>query len=195
MDAGVSERRSVARDVHDGVAQELAFIASRAQGLDCTGRDAMIVAQIRAAALRALMEARLAIEGLRAADDLPLGVLLERALACVQARAAVEVTLEVADDIAVDAERRTALLRILSQAIANATEHGAARHVAVRLCARDGGLSLRIADDGCGFDVASAATARGWGLVGMEERAGALGGTFRVVSRPGHGATVEVMLP
>jgi len=190
-----TDRRRVARDVHDGLAQELAFIATHAQRLDRTGADAAIVRQIQAAAQRALLEARLVIELLRASDDAPLEVLVKRAVAAFEARfrVTVDLDLDLAGATGVDAERRTAFLRILGQALANAVEHGAASRVAVSLRACDDGVSLRVDDNGCGFDASR--TSVGWGLTGMRERAELLGGRFSISSRPGLGAAVEVVLP
>jgi signal transduction histidine kinase len=187
------DRRRVARDVHDGLAQELAFIASHAQRLDRTGADAALVGQIQAAAQRALQEARVTIELLRAPDDAPLELLVKQTVAAFQARFRVAVDLDLAGAPGVDAERCTAFLRILGQAMVNAVEHGGASRMAVRLRSCDGRLSLRVADNGCGFDTSH--TTSGWGIVGMRERAELLGGRFDVSSRPGLGATVEVVIP
>jgi signal transduction histidine kinase len=56
-------------------------------------------------------------------------------------------------------------------------------------------VRLRISDDGSGFDPQAAAVrGRGFGLTSMRERAHAVGGSFDVRSRPGRGATVEVLL-
>ena len=188
-----TDRRRVARDVHDGLAQELAFIASHAQRLDRSGADAAIVRQLQAAAQRALLEARLTIELLRAPDDAPLDLLVKRTVASFQARFRVAVDLDLAGAPGVDAERRTAFLRILGQAMANAVEHGGASRMVVRLRECDGGVSLRVDDNGCGFDASR--TRSGWGLTGMRERAELLGGRFNISSRPGLGAAVEVGLP
>jgi signal transduction histidine kinase len=54
---------------------------------------------------------------------------------------------------------------------------------------------LRIVDNGRGFDAGRTGAARGFGLVGMRERAEALGAAFSLVSEPGRGTTVEVRLP
>jgi signal transduction histidine kinase len=188
-----TDRRRVAREVHDGLAQELAFIASQAQRLDRTGGDAAIVRHIQAAAQRALLEVRLTIELLRAPDDAPLELLVKRAVASFEARFRVAVDLDLAGAPGVDAERRTAFLRILGQALANAVQHGGASRVVVRLRACEEGVTLRVEDNGRGFDASR--TASGWGLTGMRERAELLGGRFSISSRPGLGAAVEVVLP
>jgi signal transduction histidine kinase len=92
-------------------------------------------------------------------------------------------------------ETREALLRILREAVANAARHSAASEVRVRL-RQDDHLSLRVEDDGRGFDTADLAHLSGrFGLVSMRERAEALGGSFTIVSRLQGGTAVEVTLP
>ena len=54
-------------------------------------------------------------------------------------------------------------------------------------------LSVEVADDGCGFDVA--ATSRGNGLTNMEDRLDALGGTLHIASSPGEGTTLRATIP
>ncbi|MGB2711941.1 MAG: histidine kinase, partial [Conexibacter sp.] len=150
--AAAIDRRGLAREVHDGLAQELAFIASQARRLDRSGTNATIVPQIQYAAQRALLEVRCTIESLRAPEDAPLELLLARVVTLFETRFGVDVELDLADRLDVGDEQRAALLRIVGQAITNAASHGGATHVLVQLARRDGGLVLRVDDDGCGFD-------------------------------------------
>jgi signal transduction histidine kinase len=89
--------------------------------------------------------------------------------------------------------------RIVQEAITNAIRHAGARDLRVRLERTPQRISLRIRDDGRGFDVDvrldGAAAAGHLGVVGMRERVRALGGAFRLLSRPGAGTTIEVELP
>jgi signal transduction histidine kinase len=89
-------------------------------------------------------------------------------------------------------EHKTCIYRVVQEALHNVTRHGHAKAVQIHLAQRDGGLQLTIRDDGQGFEPASE---RGIGLLGMEERVTHLGGSFRVVSRPGEGALISVSLP
>jgi signal transduction histidine kinase len=192
----VNERRRMARDMHDGLAQELAFIATHSQRLGNAGDDATTVAHLRAAAERALHDSRTTIAVLTSAEDVPLDLLVVRTVDSFRSRFGVEVDLDLAGGVAVDAEQRNALLRILHEALTNAVRHGGAEQVFVRLSTGPSGLSLRIADDGCGFDVAGAfAAGKGLGLVSMSERAEMLGGTLNILSRSSGGTVVEVVLP
>jgi signal transduction histidine kinase len=188
--AVLEERRRLARDLHDGVAQELGFIATRAQEL-AASKDGE-AQRIAAAAERGLDEARRAIAALTRAVDEPLDVALAQAAEEVAGRAGARVRLSLDPAADVPATTREALLRIVREAVTNATRHGNASSISVELTNGDG-LSLRIADDGVGFDPKDPSV--GFGLISMRDRARALGGELRVASTPGHGTEVEVILP
>jgi signal transduction histidine kinase len=194
--AAVDERRRMARDMHDGLAQELAFIASHSQRLSHTGEDAATVAHLRSAAERALHDSRTTIAVLTATEDLPLDQLIVRTVDSFRSRFGIDVELDLRRNVVVDDEWRNALLRILHEALNNAVRHGSAQRIVVSLGGDSNGPSLRIADDGRGFDVPAAMRAGGGlGLSSMQERAGLLGGALRIVSTPGAGTVVEVGLP
>ena len=192
----VAERRRMARDMHDGLAQELAFITTHSQRLGHRGDDAATVIHLKAAAERALHDSRTTIAALTSPDDTPLDVSIVRTVDTFRSRFGVEVELDLEHDVIVDAERGNALLRILHEALINAIRHGSAEEILVRLTDGEGGLFLHIADDGSGFDVPAAVSAgKGLGLTSMGERAATLGGHVNVVSSPGTGTVVEVGLP
>ena len=90
------------------------------------------------------------------------------------------------------------ILRIYLEALRNVEKHGDATHTNITLTARGDDIVLTVADDGRGFD-ADASRARdsasGWGLMIMRERARALGGELRIISKPGVGTRVEVAVP
>jgi signal transduction histidine kinase len=188
--AVLEERRRLARELHDGVAQELGFIATRAQELaSATDAEAQ---RIVAAAERGLDEARRAIAALTRAVDEPLDIALAQAAEEVAGRVGARVRLSLDPAADVPATTREALLRIVREAVTNATRHGGATSISVELTNGDG-LSLRVADDGVGFDPERSTT--GFGLVSMRDRARALGGELRIVSTPGEGTSIEVVLP
>ena len=85
------------------------------------------------------------------------------------------------------------LFRIAQEALQNAIKYSGAHHVSVHLSGADG-LTLTIVDDGVGFDV-NAAWGRGLGLISMNERVEAVGGTFEIRSEPGAGTRVGVTVP
>jgi signal transduction histidine kinase len=190
--AVLDERRRVARELHDGLAQELAFIRAETRRLGSGAADA--IATLVSAADRALEESRAAIATLNRPLDEPLVDMLRASAEAVALRAGACVVTEDGGGGHVAPDVRHALSRIVREATANAVRHGDARTITLRV----GGpreLRVEIVDDGRGFDVERDVRADAYGLVGMRERAEALGGRLTVRSEPGRGTTVEVVLP
>jgi signal transduction histidine kinase len=183
--AAARERRRIARDLHDGVAQELAFIRRRAARLagDPDAEEIVVAAE------RALEDSRWAIEHLAQAPDEPLDRVLGRHASVIAARTGVAVTFSTSGSADVGPEVSEALARILGEAVTNA-RHGNASLVHVELTADP--LRLRVIDDGAGFD--TTANAPGFGLGGMRERAALVGAELSVRSGPGAGTEVAVEL-
>jgi signal transduction histidine kinase len=190
--AVVEERRRLARDLHDGAAQELSFILRRLRRL--AERDEEL-APVAAAAQRALDESRRAIGALSRTMEEPFTVVLADATAEVAARSGATLSLRLDPHVAVAGPVADALLRIACEAVANAAVHSGAEAVVLELC-RDDRLRLRVSDEGSGFDPATVTQRRGarFGLVSMRERAAAVGAELKIRSAPGGGTTVEVAL-
>ena len=188
--ATLEERRRIARDLHDGLAQELAYISSQARGL----KQEPVSARLVAAADRALDESRSAIAALTGPLDESLESAVARAAEDVADRHGAEVRLDLAEGIDASLETRDAFVRIVREGITNAIRHGSATRLAVRL-ENSRGLRLEIEDNGSGFDVAGSAGGSGFGLVSMRERARAIGGDLRIESVTGRGTTIEVVIP
>lgn len=92
----------------------------------------------------------------------------------------------------------TACFRVVQEALTNIARHARARNVAVRLKVADGGVVVRIQDDGVGFDVPAArerAAGTSLGLVGMEERVSAFGGELEIRSATGQGTEIVTRFP
>lgn len=192
--ARLEERRELARDLHDGLAQELSFLVTHVQAPADLRRRGEWLAQLRAAAQRALDESRRAITVLTATNPPPLEADLTSTTELIAARTGASVQLEVHGP-APAPEHHEAIIRIVREAVTNATRHGGATMVGIELV--DGSdRRLRVSDNGRGFDVDSVRRAKhGFGLLSMEERARALGASFSVRSAPGEGTTVEVSWP
>jgi signal transduction histidine kinase len=191
--AVLEERRRIARDLHDGLAQELSFIAGAAESLQREPRTQMNVATIAAAAERALDESRRAIAALTRSPDEPLDIAVAQAAYEVANRVGTRLALDLDPAVQVPPSTREQLVRIVREAVTNAARHGKAETVTVALMNGDG-VTLRIADDGLGFEP-TAVTGAGFGLVSMGERVHALGGELRIVSTRQDGTSVEVLLP
>jgi signal transduction histidine kinase len=82
------------------------------------------------------------------------------------------------------------------EALRNGLVHGGARHLSVSLARAGSDIELTVSDDGSGFDPeAVRGNGSGLGLVSMEERAYALGGTLKVISARGLGTTIAARVP
>jgi signal transduction histidine kinase len=189
----LAERRRVARDLHDGIAQDLAFIAahgpSMAEGL---GEQHPLVV----AARRALDISRSTISEL---SD-PNGATVREALQAVAHELGERFGISIAVNAQLDRDlaghEREHVTRIAREAIANAARHGGARNVIVSLRDTGTGIALRVVDDGRGIagnDLVPAP--EGFGLRSMRERAAALGGQLSVRQPRLGGTELEVVLP
>jgi signal transduction histidine kinase len=99
------------------------------------------------------------------------------------------------DEIALDRERTLAVYRICQEALNNIAKYAKATSVSVEVNASATVLSLRIRDNGRGFEPAALDKKNCFGIRGMRERALSLGGRLDVAGEPGHGVCVELTLP
>jgi signal transduction histidine kinase len=188
--AVLEDRRRLARELHDGVIQELAYIRSESRSIPATitAKDNII-----SASDRALDEARAAVHALGRSSGEALGFVLHRAAQQVAERFELNLEVDVDGSIQVSQDQQHALTRITREAVSNAARHGDAARVSLRLWRTGRQHSLMIQDDGTGFDVAAAFGAgTGYGLVSMRERARALPGSFCLKAEPGAGSRVTV---
>jgi PAS domain S-box-containing protein len=193
------ERRRIAADIHDDPIQVMSAVDMRLQLL--LARPERVDAhelgelgeELRSAIDRLrnlLFELRpvaLDLEGLTPA----IGMYLEHS--AKETGWTWEVINELDEEPSEDA--RVSFYRIAQEAVTNARKHANATHVDVRLTSLDGGLLLRIADDGDGFDPSVKPQPGHLGLATVTERAELAGGWCRVRSRPGDGAELECWMP
>ena len=184
------ERRRLARDLHDGVAQELAFIATEAARCQATPDQ---LDRIAAAASRALDESRRAISALTRPLDQPLDEAVGLAAEEVAARTGAAVRLDLDPTVVVSPPVREALVRILREAVGNAARHANAATIDVVLAKDRDRLVLRVVDDGDGF-LPNHVHDR-FGIVSMTERASSIGGQLSIATELGAGTTVELGIP
>jgi signal transduction histidine kinase len=189
--AVAEERRRIARDLHDGLAQELAYLARNLAVLDGeTSGDQL--RRLQRAVERAQLESRRAVSMLAAPTGQRIEATLADAAGEIAERFHVGLDLDLAPGVQLSPPRAEALIRIACEAVTNAARHSGAGRVSINL-ERDGPrVRLRISDQGHGFDPAIPGS--GFGLVSMCERARSVGGELQISSAPGRGSKVEAAL-
>lgn len=188
--AVLEERQRIACDLHDGVAQELAYMARNLYALSGTV-DEECLGRLRRSVERAQRESRRAISAMAAPSGQPFEVALAEAVNEVAERYHVELDLDLTCGIQLSASRREALMRIACEAVTNAARHSGVSKVDLGLEREGSGVRLRVSDKGHGFDTAVPGSG-GFGLTSMRERAHSVGGELLVTSAPGRGSQVEV---
>ena len=195
------ERRHLARELHDEIGQALTAAKINLQSIVGNGGSASFARLQQTTAIldRLLGQVRQISLDLRPSmlDDLGLVPALRSLLDEQGRRASVGVRFS-AENMPenFDPEIQTTCFRIAQEAITNAVRHANATQIDVDLRCENGKLRLLIRDNGVGFDVESVqAQAVGLGLIGITERAGLVDGRARIISSPGKGTTIEVVLP
>ena len=186
--AVLEDRRRLARELHDGVVQEITYIRAETLASEKAPRERIV-----SACDRALGEARAAIDALGRNPQEPLGFVLHRAARELAERYDGRIEVDVDDSVTADAPQRQALVRITREAVSNALRHGNADLICVRLVRDQERRRLVVVDDGDGFDIDAVIRASpGYGLTSMRDRARALPGEIHIVSSPDHGTEVGV---
>jgi signal transduction histidine kinase len=205
--AVVEERQRIAREMHDGLAQELGYLNLKIGELEAdlpSGASSNLRAELgrmKRVVAGAYEEVRQAIFGLR--------MMVSRGLGLVPIL--VEYLHEFGEQSGITVELRTAdggppwlspaaevqLIRIIQEALANVRKHAQAEKAWVIFGTEGGKVKVVVQDDGQGFEPGEATRlGRGsFGLQSMRERAELMGGSFEVESRPGAGTKVIVLLP
>jgi signal transduction histidine kinase len=198
--ATLEERQRLARELHDSVTQELygitmyAEATARLLAANETGLAAEHLRDLRDTAQEALREMRLLIFELRPPllDREGLIAALEARLETVEGRSGLQTEFHVEGIDRLPLPLEEGLYRIAQEALNNALRHAQARCIRVCLCGHADRIALEVADDGVGFDPATAQEGGGLGLAGMRERTDRLGGRLTLTSRPGQGTQVKV---
>jgi PAS domain S-box-containing protein len=206
-EAQEGQDRRLAADLHDGHVQSLAAIGFKLEQarlrLGASGSPEVdeLLWQVTKDLSAEVTSLRRTIGRLRplvlVEDGLEAALREEAKSACNRAAlVSCEVTSEL--DGRLDPVVETALFRVAQQALANVVDHAGATHALVAIECSAKGVTLRVSDDGCGFDpdhVQVLADIAHFGLIAMRERVEALGGRFLVITAPGDGTVVEAKLP
>ncbi|MEK7777005.1 MAG: GAF domain-containing sensor histidine kinase, partial [Chloroflexota bacterium] len=203
-----TERTRLSREMHDGLAQVLAYVNTKAQAVEAfltQGDIPEAEAQVRElsqAARQVYKDIREGILALRTqiGPERNLKEVLEEYVSEYQLQLGkpVEVRWELQPgDMDLSPLQEVQIVRIVQEALTNVRKHADASHVVVGFMARDTDLEIEVRDDGKGFN--PLAVRRGdWphlGLQTMQERAEAIGGSFDIDSTPGRGTLVRVRVP
>jgi two-component system sensor histidine kinase DegS len=204
LQAQEDERRRLAREIHDGPAQ--AFVNAileldhcrRLLNSDPQTADTKLE-RLEGDLRASLSEVRQFVHDLRPGPvaDLGLVAALRQYLEDYARRAGLAVSFDADPDLArLPAPIELGVFRIVQEALQNARKHSMAKQVAVSLRRRTATLEIRVRDDGVGFDREARRQERGhFGLSGMSERAVLLRAHLEIISAPGAGTEVHLVVP
>ncbi len=199
----LEERTRLAREIHDGLAQNLAYIRWKLYQMDRwqqqgdTSRLVQEMSLLRQVVEESYQEVREAIEGLRLTPDpqRSFADILEDYTRRFALRTGLHVELHI-EDVQLPLAPQIQLLRVVQEALTNVRKHARASRVTLTLSRHREGIQLHIQDDGVGFDPARVAhEERRFGLRIMAERVQALGGQLHIHARPGEGTQIAVWVP
>ena len=195
-----TERKSLSRELHDAVGQSLSAVQFELHDLAAVLERQQEPLRSRVDRIRQLVEGCLAMVRnmarlLRPAmlDDLGLAAALEGQAREISRYTGVHVAVDAAELSAeLPDEHKICVFRIVQEALNNVCRHANADSVKITVRSSNGWASAMIEDDGRGFRPGHT---KGLGLIGMQERVAALGGTLEIQSEPGKGTQIEVRVP
>jgi signal transduction histidine kinase len=203
--AVAEERALLAREMHDGMAQVLAYVNTKAQAVHAYLEHEKIdeageqLEQLAKAAREVYTDVREGILALRSQPSLGQSFhdALEQFLERWQEQSGVWAHLSMDEDLKIPPGVELQLLRIIQESLSNVRKHAGATAASIEMGLRDGKIVAQVVDDGVGFDPVhrSRAEMPRFGLAIMRERAEGIGGTLEIFSEPGAGARVRVELP
>ncbi len=198
-------RARVAHDLHDGVQQLIIGALFEIQAARDNVAAQPTAAAERCAAAQQLLrqletEMRAAIYNLRpvALDEHGLAPALRECVAAFERTTGIPCALHVGGTpLRLDPDVELVVFRIIQEALNNAEAHSEAGQLSVSICFGAEGVTARVTDDGCGFDLANVRTdpRSHLGLIGMRQRAEGIGGFLDIWSEPGEGTQVTLVLP
>ncbi len=198
-----AEKRHVARELHDEIGQALTLLKRSLKTVLGRTHDwnaERLIGDAIETADRAIGQVRDVSLNLRPSllDDLGLAAAVRWYADRTARLSGIPVSIDVRlPDMRPSSEVEVACFRICQEALTNAVKHAAATRITVTLRLAAAGILLQVQDDGRGFDAAAgvSASVRGFGLLGMTERAALAGGRVEIVSAPGAGTRVEAFFP
>jgi signal transduction histidine kinase len=205
VSAQESERKRIARELHDDTGQTLTAI-----GLGLRGVARMVpeeyhkakanLKQMESMTSLALNEIQRIISNLRPAhlDDLGLAAAIRWFLNDVRKHSDLNIHLNIeGEELPVDDAIKIATYRVVQEATTNVLKHASAENYYVDLTYSDNQINIETRDDGIGIhpNVLNRQDQQSWGLMGMQERISLLNGDFRIDSAPGVGTKISISIP
>jgi signal transduction histidine kinase len=196
--ATLQERARLAREIHDGLAQELWYAKLKqsrlAQSAAFVGEPKRLSDEVAGALDNALAEARHAIAAMSGgAESRPLLDILERQVDDFSDRFAIRADLSHdGPEPDIGPRVRAEVVRVVQEALTNVHKHADATVVRVSVTSGDA-LRVAVVDNGRGFH--PGAVDGGFGLDSMRQRAALIGGTLSISSKPQDGTRVELLVP
>jgi PAS domain S-box-containing protein len=198
-----TERARIAREIHDELGSGLTALRIRlsncAEGLpSAPGSPREKIADLIAETDALIASVRGIANRLRPSilDTLGLWDAIEWQAEEFEGRTGIPCRLALeADDVQLDADRATAVFRIVQEALTNVTRHAQASEVRIAAHDRHGRLIVEVNDNGKGIAPEDLGRHSSFGLLGMEERARAAGGTLTVQGKPGKGTRIQLTMP
>jgi signal transduction histidine kinase len=197
LNAQEAERARIARELHDDISQQLVLLATDLELIRTAPQAQTTLAEEASARAQGLAKSvhdlshRLHPAKLRLMGLVPALTSLQHELS----HSGITIVFTHHDvPSALPADLTLCLFRVVQEALQNALKYSKAQKVSVHLSGGSDVVALMIADDGVGFDV-DAAWGEGLGLLSMDERLEAIGGTLEIHSNPGGGTRLEVTVP
>lgn len=197
------ERNRLAREIHDTLAQAFTGISLQLEAaknilVQQPETAKSYLDQARDLTRQGLSEARRSVHALRsqALETESLAKALQKNLTQMTLNTSLQTEFQIqGHPTLLEEGLQLNLLRIGQEAITNALRHAQAQTLTVTLTYTDQQVSLCIVDDGVGFEPQDSADITGFGLVGIHERTARYHGQVQIISQPGEGTTIEVIMP
>jgi signal transduction histidine kinase len=202
-----TERKRIARELHDEIGQTLTALGLGLRGLSQSietkpERAVEQASQLEDLAVTGLDELQRLVSGLRPPQLDDLGLLAALRWCASEVSEHYQIPIEVAgkeNNIQLPSDVRVVLFRIAQEAVTNAIRHSDPSKVTIRLLKEPEQVRLMVEDDGAGFDydktLMEAVAGEHWGLLGMMERASLVGGELHITSKPGGGTILNADVP
>ena len=200
--AVLNERTRISREIHDGLAQTLAFLKmeiARMRIHTSKGEVASIDQALQACHKTlsdAYLDARQSIDDLRRAPDEKLSEWLETAASDFRILTGIAIDLsDIRLNYIFPNNIKAQLIRIVQEALTNIRKHALADMVSISALEQVGDIILEIKDNGCGFTPEEVNSISRYGLRSMRERAESIGADFQIISSPGIGTSISLKIP